>query len=675
MPAFNLDELLPNTDQQIARLRQAIARAVAPPPMLTVSEWADRYRYLSAESSAEPGKWNTDRAPYQRGIMDSVNEAGVDTIVVMSSAQVGKTETLNNVVGYYVSQDPSPIMVVQPTLEMAETWSKDRLTPMLRDTPALSGKVKDAKARDSGNTLLHKQFPGGHITMAGANSPASLASRPIRVVLCDEVDRFPASAGTEGDPVDLAAKRTTTFWNKKLILTSTPTEKDSSRIEMAWNESDQRRFFVPCPHCGTFDYLRWREPNNGPFRVMWPEGDPHAAYYVCADCGGVITDAHKTKMLRRGEWRPTATGRRGVAGYHLNELYSPWRRFGDVAADFVKAKKSPETLKVWVNTSLGEPWEDEYTARLDAEGLAKRVEFYDMLTVPDGGLLITAGLDVQDNRIEIVQRAWGEGEESWLVNQAVIFGDPSQAEIWTQVNNVLDTPLHDDQGREFYTLTAAIDTGGHYTHEVYAWVRDRQSKYVARRTKCFVIAIKGQSQSGKAAIGKPTKVDINRKGQTLKRGVDLYPAGVDTVKGLIYGRLKITEAGAGCYHWPASTPKEYFDQLTAEKKKTKFVNGYPRTFWEKKNGDRNEALDCEVYAYVSLQHFYTRVNRVTIWEQLRQKLGVQKPAEIEAEQPSDIPPPDIEPAQSEPMQILQQQRRPQQARRPRGGGFVQGFRR
>lgn len=283
-----------------------------PPPLLTVSEWSDRNRVLSPEASAEAGQWNTFRAEYQRGIMDSLNDPLIDTVVVMKSSQVGWTEILNNVAGYYIDQDPSPILAVQPTVDMGKAWSKDRFSPMLRDTPCLRGKVRDARVRDSGNTVLHKTFPGGHITIGGANSPAGLASRPIRIVLGDEIDRWPHSAGTEGDPWKLACKRTTTYWNRKKIVGSTPTIKGFSRIESLFEESDQRRYYVPCPHCDEFQVMKWAQ-------VQWPEGQPQDACYYCEVCGGEITDTDKLAMIRLGEWRAESESR-GVAGFHLNEL-------------------------------------------------------------------------------------------------------------------------------------------------------------------------------------------------------------------------------------------------------------------------------------------------------------------------------------------------------------------
>ena len=332
---------------QISDLTAAALAVFAPPPSLTISEWADRYRYLSPEASAEPGKWSTARAPYQAGIMDAASDPETETIVLMTSAQIGKTAMIENVIGYYVTQDPSPILCLQPTLEMAATFSKDRLAPMLRDTPALRGLVKDARARDSGNTQLHKQFPGGHITMTGANSPANLASRPIRIVLCDEVDRYPESAGTEGDAVALATKRTATFWNRKMLVTSTPTIKNLSRIEQAFLGSDQRRYWVPCPDCGEHQLLKWAN-------VKWDEGKTETAHYVCEHCGSCIDEQHKPAMLAAGEWRADAVFR-GIAGFHLNEIYSLWRRWSEMAADFLTAKHAgSEMLKAFVNTSLGE---------------------------------------------------------------------------------------------------------------------------------------------------------------------------------------------------------------------------------------------------------------------------------------------------------------------------------
>jgi len=399
-------------------LRKQRAENLKPPPKLTVSQWSDEYRRLSAEASAEPGRWFTSRAEYQRGIMDAVSDPLIETVVVMSSAQVGKTEVVNNIVGYHIHQDPAPILVLQPTVEMAQTWSKDRLAPMLRDTPALKGRVKAPRSKQSANTLLHKVFPGGHITMTGSNAPASLASRPIRVVLCDEVDRYPPSAGTEGDPVSLARKRATTFWNRKVILTSTPTGAGTSRIEAEFEQSDKRYFMVPCPHCEASQRLLWGN-------VKWLKGEdgeslPDTAAYHCGECGALWSEAERLAAIRKGEWQATADGGR-IAGFHLSELYSPWSSIPDMARNFLAAKKNTETLRTFVNTALGEPWEDR-GEQVDQASLYSRREQY-AADVPDGALILTAGIDVQRDRIEMEVVGWGEGEESWNIDYRVIFGD------------------------------------------------------------------------------------------------------------------------------------------------------------------------------------------------------------------------------------------------------------
>lgn len=589
-------------------LLKQTTKAFAPPPRLTVSEWSDRYRRLSAESSAEPGRWRTSRAEYQRGIMDAVNEPDIETVVVMSSAQVGKTELVNNACGYYISQDPSPILALNPTLDMAETWSKDRLVPMLRDTPILKDLVKDARARDSGNTLLHKTFPGGHITMAGANSPASLASRPIRIVIADEVDRYPISAGTEGDPVNLAIKRTTTFWNRKIILVSTPTIKGMSRIEQMYDSSDQRRYFVPCPHCQHEQVLRW-------VQVKW-HGEPKNAYYECLNCTLPITNAHKAQMIRSGKWQKTNSVNKSIAGFHLNELYSPWRTFGDVAIAFLAAKDNPQQLQVFVNTSLGETWEEEAGEHLGHEAIIARAEPYQPLTIPLQGLLLTAGVDVQNDRLVIVIRAWGRGEESWLIYWQELWGDPTTEIPWKQLDELLACQFTHESGTELKIDCTAIDSG-FLTSEVYNYVRTRSHKFK-------IIATKGMSTEGKPIVGKPTLQDVDYKGRFIKNGVQLWAVGSDTCKHLIYGRLRIKQPGPGYYHFPIGIDQQYFLELTGEKLVTKFNKGIPKREWMRLPGRRNEALDCEVYALAAAVSAGMQNLRWS-WETLEARIKPESP--------------------------------------------------
>jgi phage terminase large subunit GpA-like protein len=333
--------------------------------------------------------------------MDAVSDPKNEQVTFMKSAQTGGTEVINNIVGYYIDQDPAPILLVQPTVEMGKAWSVDRLAPMLRDTPKLKGRVKDAKSRDSKNTVLHKVFPGGHITIAGANSAASLASRPIRVTLFDEIDRYPPSAGTEGDPVNLGRKRSTTFWNRKSIEVSTPTVKGASRIEQSYNSSSMDQFWVPCPHCDEFQTLMWAH-------CHWPEDQPGEAYYGCEHCGGVIEDKHKQPMLLLGEWR-SRDPESAVRGFHINELYSPWVTFGEMASSFVEAKKFPDTLKTWVNTALGETWEEKGEG-LDDDALSDRAESY-QAEVPAGAVVLNCAVDTQDDRLEAELVGGGDDKE------------------------------------------------------------------------------------------------------------------------------------------------------------------------------------------------------------------------------------------------------------------------
>ena len=537
--------------------------AFTPKPKHTISAWADKYRVLSKESSSEAGKWRTSRAEYQRGIMDAVTDPSIHTIIVMSSAQVGKTSILENIIGFYVHYEPAPIMVLQPTLEMAQAFSKDRLEPMFRDTTVLS-KVFNSKAKKSNSTILHKKFNGGHITMAGANSPASLASRPIKILLADEVDRYPQSAGEEGDPVNLAKKRTTTFWDKKIFLCSTPTIKDESRIEFAYNESDKRKFYVPCKECGEFQYLKWEN-------VKWEKDKPESAFYCCEKCGSVWNDAERWESIKKGKW-VTSTKTKGVAGFWLNEIYSPWVKLEDMVRNFFEAQKTPQTLKTFINTSLGETWEEE-SEKINSNVLYKKREEYDY--IPDEVLILTAGADIQDDRIELEVVGWCNEYESYSIDYFIIEGDPATNEVWEKLTEILQ---RDFSGHKIKAV--AIDTGGHKTKFVYKYVSENRFKNV--------FAIKGSN-----IINAPT---INpRPNRNNEYNVPLYMIGVNSIKDTIYSYLMIEDIGAGYCHFPIKYDEEYFKQLTAEKREKggKWV----------KSRHRNEALDCRVYAYAALEIF------------------------------------------------------------------------
>jgi len=545
---------------------------------------------LSAEASAEPGQWRTDRAEYQRGIMDAVSDPDVETIVVMKSAQIGWTEILNNVVGYHIHQDPAPILVVQPTVEMGQAWSKDRLAPMLRDSPALRGRVADPRSRDGDNTLLHKSFPGGHLTIAGANSAASLASRPIRIVLFDEVDRYPASAGSEGDPITLGRKRAATFWNRKVLMGSTPTIAGVSRIEAAWEQSDRRRFWVPCPHCGEMQVLRWQQ-------VRWIDSDPEEARYYCVRCDWGWTDAQRWAAVRQGVWR--AEGEfRGIAGFHISELYSPWRRLAETAADFLAAKDRPEMLKAWVNTALGETWQERGEAPDWARLIERREAGMERGVVPAGALILTAGVDNQGDRLEAAVWGWGPGLESWLVDAEVFPGSPADAATWDAAWGWLDQNWPREGGGTMRVSKIGVDTGGSATAAVYANLR--------RLRDPRILPLKGVEGWAKAQpVSGPTLVDVTEGGRKLKRGLRLWTVAVSVYKADLYRRLWLSrgEDGAlpkGWVHLPEWMEPELVRQLVAEQLVTvKDRRGFARQEWRKLR-ERNEQLDMAVYARAAL---------------------------------------------------------------------------
>jgi phage terminase large subunit GpA-like protein len=535
------------------------------------------------------------------------------------------TEIINNIVGYFIDQDPSPMMVLQPTVEMAKTWSHDRLAPMVRDTPALKSLISDNKSRASSNTLFHKSFPGGHITMTGANSPAGLASRPIRVVCCDEVSRYPQSAGAEGDPVNLIRKRTTTFHNRKIVLTSTPTLKGACRIEQEFNISDRRHFHVPCPHCEHEQRLKWSN-------VQWPEGKPEEAVMACTECGGVIENRHKPKMIKHGRWIAELPGGK-IAGFHLNELYSPWRTFAQVAEDFCEAKKNPETLKTWVNTSLGETWEESGDA-INTHLLSERQENYGIDAIPADVILLTLGADIQKDRIEYSIVGWGLYQECWILDHVVLWGDPTQQKVWRELDEAL-TKTYDG-----YRIAGAAIDSGYLTEYVYQFTKPRSSRRV--------FAIKGVAGMGKTLTTKAKPVGRTR--------TPMYTVGVDTAKRTIYARLKLT-SGEGYIHFGVGLDDEYFLQLTAEKMVTKYRRGFPVMEFVKMR-ERNEALDTLAYAYAALDNL--NANLVSLGNKRKSKAQPEEAPEEVPEELSALSTPEPKPRQ-------------RRKRQRNGGAFVTRF--
>lgn len=566
-----------------------LARCVAtlkPPPELTLSQWADRYRMLSAESSAEPGRWHTDKAPYQREIMDAIGDAHIRRVVIMCAAQLGKTELLLNILGYFMAYAPAPILVMQPTLDMGQTFSKDRLAPMIRDTPVLRGLV-DVKSRYAGNTILKKNFPGGHITIVGANSATGLASRPIKVLLADEVDRYPGSAGTEGDPLSLAQKRQTTFWDKKTVMVSTPVIKGHSRIETEYNQSTREEWNVPCPECGHYQPFVWAN------LIFDPDDLQKEIVYKCERCGCVANEYHWKQQSQQGRFVAENPGAE-TRGFHLNTLASTFCGWKEIVQKFIVAKEqldqgNPEGMKVWVNTELGETWEERGEQVEDTE-LFNRREIYDAV-VPEEVLVLTAGVDVQDDRFEVEIVGWGVGKESWGIRYQKIYGDMLKEQVWEDLDAFLQTVWCKKDGTALRIISCCIDSGGHHTDQVYRFTKERYER--------GVWAIKGKGGAEVPYIRNPT---TNNRVKT-----PLFIIGVDAGKVLLYQRLRHNTKGPNYCHFPANEEagydETYFKGLTSEKMVVRFRKGRSVTVWELKDSKykRNEPLDLRNYATAALE--------------------------------------------------------------------------
>ena len=580
------------SDQQaiLVGVRNALTTALRPDPDLTISQWSDQYRILSRVSAGEPGRWRTSRTPFLREIMECLSPSSpYSRVVFMKPAQIGGSEVLLNMLGYIIHYAPGPTMLVEPTVELAKRFSRQRIASLIENTSVLAERVSDPRERDSGNTILAKEFPGGVLVVTGANSSVGLRSMPARFLLMDEVDAYPPSASTgaagteEGDPVDLAIRRTGTFANRQIAMISTPTIAEVSRIEQAYQESDQRKYFVPCPHCDTFQVLRWAQ-------VKWPDRKPGAALYECERCHGPIADHHKPTMLERGEWRAEAPGDGDTAGFWLNGLYSPWTTWGQLAKDFLRARKSPERMQTFTNTVLAETFQQAGATRTDAgELLGRRQAYRPDVKLPAGVVLITLGADLQADRIELEIVGWGRDEESWSLAYIVLPGDPAQRDLWDAFDQVLSLQFDHPCGREFEIAVACVDSGFHQPI-VQGFCNERQRRSAAPR----MYPIKG------AAGQRPIWPRIHSK---AKDNRPLWVIGVDAAKEALYARLKITEAGPGFCHFPISDQYDagYFEQLTAETCRVRYSKGFAHREWIKKPGTRNEALDARCYAYAALQ--------------------------------------------------------------------------
>lgn len=563
-----------------------------PPMRRKLSEWADEHFYLSPESAAEPGPWKT--IPYQRGIMDAISDPLVERVSVMKSARLGYTKIIDATIGYYATEDPCPIHVVQPTLEDARGFSKEELEPMFRDVNILAQVMPPPATRDPNNAILSKRFPGGSLTIIGANSARGFRRVSRKVMIFDEVDGYPPSAGREGDQIRLGIKRTEYYWDRKIIAGSTPTIAGRSRIEEMFREGDQRRYNVPCPHCGHMDYLVFRKAERGHW-MRWPEGKPELAHFVCSACAKEISESAKRGMVERGAWiaeRPFV--KHASFSIWAAYSYSPNATWRQIAEEFLSANaQGPEQLVTFVNTTLGET----YVERGEAppwESIYRRREEYEEGTVPSEAVLVTAGVDVQKDRLIYEIVAWLADKSSYSVAAGALPGKPSEAETWDRLTELLNGAWPDENGVMHAIRMMAVDAGN-WAQDVYTWCRGHP--------RSRVIAVRGLA-SARTLIGSSTPVDVTVGGRKIRNGYAVWMAGVNIAKTELYGWLHLDpplKAGQpyppGYCHFPQSYDEEFFRQLTAEQLiPVKKRGGYVRMEWTILPNRENHALDARNYA-------------------------------------------------------------------------------
>lgn len=587
---------------ELASLNRTVKKAVAnfkAPEDLTVVEWSDKYRQLSPENSAEPGRWRTSRTPYLEEPMNAFTDPKVNTIVVVASSQVGKTEMELNMLGYEIDIDPGPAMWVTPTAENAEDFSKRRIAPMIRDTKPLKRKVSGTSAgRKASNAILKKKYPGGMLTLTGSNSPANLASVPARYVFGDEIDRWATDAGGEGDPWSLLEARTATFYNRKMVMVSTPTVKGRSRIAKAFDSGTREYWCVQCPGCGEWVYVEFDNIRFKHEKIQVDGGDVQYRVsdvnFCCPACGSAYDE--QTIKHAPHAWvaeNPDAY-ENGIRSFWINAFSSPWMSWEHVILRFLEASGNgdPQKLQTVFNTLLGKLWEDRGDLQSDDEMLDRREHY--KAEVPDGVLVLTMGVDTQDNRLEYEVVGYGRFHETWGIERGIIMGAPDAPDmpgkqsVWTRLDQIIDKDWHFANGKSLRISITFVDSGGHYTQDVYEQCAARLGKRV--------FAIKGKGGEGVPYTKPPTKVDIVREGRAVGK-TWLYWIGVDSGKDKIMKALRVGDPGPGYCHFPDNAGLNYdgvyFNGLLSEKltaRGNKWV-------WEKLPGhQRNEPLDCRNYA-------------------------------------------------------------------------------
>ncbi|WGS40737.1 phage terminase large subunit family protein [Burkholderia sp. JSH-S8] len=588
-------------------------------PVIQVSEWADENRFLSHKVAAEPGKWRTSRVPYIREIMDCLSvTSSVQDVVFVAGTQVAKSETGLNWLGYSIDRVPGPFLVVLPTLTLAKRWSRQRLAEMVDSTDAIRAKSGEKRSRDSANTILEKEFEGdAMVVVTGANSAVGLRSMPARYIHFDEVDGYPNDVDGEGDPIGLATNRQDTFGLRaKRLYTSTPTEKDASAIEFLYLQSDRRRYYVRCPHCDVEQPLVW-EDATGRRLMHWSDDDPSTAAYICADCGVLIAEHHKFDMLAGGRWIAESPGPNKAAGYWLNSLYSPWVTWQALVREFLEAEKAAVNgdyakLKKFRNTRLALTWEQPGD-RVKSHTLMDRAktETYRLGTVPPGALVLTSAVDVQPDRLELLIVAWGVGEEVWIIDYRVIYGDTNEDEPWEQMREIVRTPLRNAWGHDLYVRACAVDTG-YNAQRCYAWLREHAQE--------GFFGVKGFGDEKRPVLGKRSAQDFNWRGVKIDNGAHMYPIGTFAAKEQLAGWLRLEGRGAHRVHFSPELAGDFFDQLTAERLVTKWIGGKAKREWWKPKSARNEVLDLMVYNMAACWFVGLPRWRAIQWETLQGNL-------------------------------------------------------
>lgn len=573
----------------LAELKQHTLSMFLPPRELTVSEWADENRVLVSNNSAAPGRWDTNFAPFQREIMDAFTDPKTETIVIKSSAQVGKSEILNNCIGRTIDCDPGPMMMVQTTEEAAKAYSKERIAPMIESCPTLSAKVSDPKTRDGGNTLKSKTFPGGFLAFAGANAPSGLRSKPIRYLFMDEVEGYPASAGTEGDPVKLAIMRTATFPNRKIMMCSTPLLAENSRIDKAYKQGTQEEWCVQCPVCGEYSFVKFDDIRFEHSEETVGGEKQYEEWDIRWRCPNCMKEHNEYDVKRmKAKWIPRnvkAIGK-GTRSFHMNAFISPWCSWKTLVHEFLTSHEDENQLQVFVNTKLGETWELRDRSGKPEE-LYRRREWYNA-EVPEGALVLTCGIDTQDNRLEYEVVGWGRMEESWGIQYGVIPGDPDTEEVWNQLDDVLDREWKLPNGKAIKITVSFIDRGGHKADSVVNHCLQRTHKRIYP-----IIGIRGD--------GKPY-AELNKQTGHVE-----FRICVSNGKAGIMSATAVQQPGGRYCHFPQNEKTgytlDYFRGLISESIVVHTKNGVNVAQWEKMQGVRNEPLDCRNYARAAFKAF------------------------------------------------------------------------